>query len=535
MTPTGLAGVVLLLWVAGVAAQPQVEPAFAPMFSLTQVSATNAVSGVTQLAIGPDGRLYAARAFGPMVSFARDPVSGALSGVQNAGVGAAIGVAFATHSTPSDPVSRTYLYATRQNGSFEGVLSRYSNPNGDLTWGASGEVNVDLVRGVPIGDHAMNQLAIRGNQLFVGIGTRTMNGQAGQNTAGNFRDDPSGPVPGGGYFNFQGTGFSYGESAYGGTIATIRDLSQVPSTTSAAQLRDGPNGTSGDLLAGRDALLLTNPATGQPNPLAQIPFTSTAINRLVVHSAGTRNGYGIAVGPDNEVYFTNNFGRASATNGTGGYLNHFRDRIDANLADDVHDQLFRATAGANYGYAIAGLPASVTAVTPTLSITPDALYDNRPGWNTLHDPASPVGLGPSSSSNGLSVFRANLALATAAGLPQGERLWALVTRWNRTVIEAAPGTASLTYADLVLVDLETGSSWRVASGFQNPIDVLHDGALGFYIGDFGSGTIYRTGLFPVIPEPGASMLGVVAAAVLGGRRRRSPVRMRPAEIPAATA
>lgn len=510
------------LWATSAAAQPQVEPAFAPMFSLTQVSATNAVSGVTQLAIGPDGRLYAARAFGPMVSFARDPVSGALSGVQNAGVGAAIGVAFATHSTPSDPVPRTYLYVTRQNGSFEGVLSRYSNPNGDFAWGGSGEVNVDLVRGVPIGDHAMNQLAIRGNQLFVGIGTRTMNGQAGLNTAGNFRDDPSGPVSGGGYFNFQGTGFSYGESAYGGTIATIRDLSQVPSTTSAAQLRDGPNGTSGNLLAGRDALLLTHPSTGQPNPLAQIPFTSTAVNRLVVHSAGTRNGFGIAVGPDQEVYFTNNFGRASATNGIGGYANHFRDGIDANLADDVHDQLFRAVSGANYGYVIAGLPASVTGVPATLSITPDALYDNRPGWNTLHDPARPVGLGPSSSSNGLSVFRANLALVTSANLPVGERLWALVTRWNGTVTEAAPGNASLTYADLVLVDVLTGGAWRIASGFQNPIDVLHDGGLGFYVADFGSGTIYRTGLFPVVPEPGRVILGGLAVTGLGGRRRRSP-------------
>jgi hypothetical protein len=365
----------------------------------------------------------------------------------------------------------------------------------------------------------MNQIAIRGSQLFVGIGIRTMNGQAGLDTAGGYRDEPAGPVAGGGYFNFQGTGFSYGETAYGGTISTIRDLASVASTTSAAQLRDGPNGTTGNLLAGRDALLLTNPATQTPNPLASIPLTSTAVDKLVVHSAGTRNGFGIAAGPDGEVYFSNNFSRASATNGTGGYISHYRDRADSNLADDIHDQLFRAVAGANYGYAIAGLPAAISTLSPQISITPDALYASRPGFNTLHNAASPVGLGPSSSANGIEVFNADLSFASAAGVPTGMRLWALVTRWNGGISEAAPGTDQISYADLVLVDLATGSAWRVASGFTNPIDVLYDGKLGFYIADYGSGTIYRTGLFPVVPEPAVSA-GIFAAAGLALRRRR---------------
>jgi len=500
-------------------AAPVVAPGFSPMFNLSQASDTNAASTVAQIAFGPDNRLYVARAFQPMLSFALDS-SGQLFDPQPTSVGPALGVAFATHTTPDDPTPRPYMYVSRQATSFEASLSRYSNPNSDTTWGGGGEVNVDLVRGVPTGDHAMNQIAVRGNQLFVGIGIRTSNGQAGLDTAGVYRDEPAGPVSGGGFFNFQGTGFSYGETSYGGTISTIGNLASVPSATSAAQLRDGPNGTTGNLLAGRDALLFTNPTTDQPNPLALIPLTSTAEDKLTVHSAGTRNGFGIAAGPDGEIYFTNNFGRASATSGTGGYTSHFRDRTDADLANDIHDQLFRAIEGANYGYDIAGLPASTSSSQPALSITPDALYSSRPGFNTLHNSAAPVGLGPSSSSNGLEVFTADLSLASAAGVPAGERLWALVTRWNSGVSESSPGTDAIPYADLVLVDIATGATWRIAFGFTNPIDVAYDGRLGFYIADFGDGTIYRAGLFPVIPEPAGplTVLFVTAAILLRQRR-----------------
>lgn len=499
-------------------AAPQVAPGFSPMFNLSQASPSAAATNVTQIAFGPDGRLYAARATAPMLSFAVD-ASGQLSDPQPTGIGPALGLAFATHSTPDDPTPRTYLYASRQATNFDASLSRYANPNSDTTWGGSGEVNVDLVQNVPIGDHAMNQIAIRGNQLFVGVGIRTSNGQAGPDTAGVYRDEPTGPVSGGGFFNFQGTGFSYGETSYGGTITTITNLASVPSVTSAAQLRNGPNGTSGPLLGGRDAFLLTNPTTGQPNPTALIPLTSTAQDKLIVHSAATRNPFGIAAGPDGEIYFTNNFGRASSTGPNGTYASHFRDRTDSNLANDIHDQFFRATPDANYGYVIAGLPSSISTVPQQLSITPDALFSNRPGYNTLHNSAAPVGLGPSSSSNGLEVFTADLSLAAAAGVPSGQRLWALITRWNGSVSESSPGTDTISYADIVLVDISTGSAWRVASGFSNPIDIAYDGRLGFYVAEYGTGTIYRTGLFPVIPEPAAATFALAGLPLLRRPRR----------------
>src|SRR5205814_1963590 len=128
---------------------------------------------------------------------------------------------------------------------FEGSITRIGNSNGNAVWGEAGEVNVDIVRGIPVGDHTLDQLQIHNNTLYLGIGCRTNNGRTGNYTGQSYHDTPAGPVAGGFSSGPDEAGFTYGDTSYNGSIATIRDLSLVPNTTSAAQLRDGPNGTSG--------------------------------------------------------------------------------------------------------------------------------------------------------------------------------------------------------------------------------------------------------------------------------------------------
>lgn len=458
-------------------AAPQISEAFASRFQISPATSIGDATGATQMAFGPDGRLYVTSYQGEISSFNFNPTTGALTDKQPA-LASGFGMAFATHAVPGAP-SQPYMYVSN-SPNFEGIITRLSDSNGNGRWGEVGEVNVDIARGVPIGGHTLDQIQIRGTQLYVGIGARTANGRSGLFTGQFFTDEPSGPVASGG-FSQGGDGFSYGETSYNGAIGTIRDLSQVPNITSAAQLRDGPNGTSGNLLAGRDAFL-----PGAPH--ATLPYTSTANDKLVVHSAGTRNPYGLAIDSSGELWFTNNYGRADA-NGDGTSTPHPLDALDDDLSNDVHDQLFRAVAGGDYGYDNTNFRGTPNFPAQTVrSTTFDNLNPSHPNYGTLHDPANPDGLGPSSSSNGLDFGTLDLTGLLATDSQE----YALVSRWNDLVTEEAPGTDSIEFRDVVVVDPQSGFTRRLAEGFSNPIDIRADGHGGFLVADWGfPGTIYR--------------------------------------------
>ena len=455
---------------------PAVSTPFASRFQLATATLPGDALMPTQMAWGPDDRLYVTRFNGETSSYAFNPVTGALGDKRGSGVNLAFGIAFANHATPGEP-ARNYLYVCR-NQNYQGSIARLSDDNGNGLWGEAGETNVEIVRGVPYGDHTLDQIQVRGNQLFIGLGARTNNGRTGDNTGQNFHDTPEGPVFGG--FGQGKNSFTYGETSYNGAIGTIKDLTLVPNVTSAAQLREGPNGTSGNLLAGRDAFLPTSPH-------AHLPYTSTASDKLVVHSAGTRNPYGLALRANGDLWFTNNYGRAD-TNGDGTSTPHFHDLLDSDLADDVHDQLFRATPGGDYRYDNENFRGNPNFPNTTVvSTTFDNLDASHPNFGQLHDPADPIGLGPSSSANGFDFGTMDLTglLATDA------REYALISRWSQEIAEEPPGTDVITFADYVVVDPETGNARRILEGFANPIDAINDRTGGFLLADWGSGTIYR--------------------------------------------
>jgi len=81
----------------------------------------------------------------------------------------------------------------------------------------------------------------------------------------------------------------------------------------------------------------------------------------------------------------------------------------------------------------------------------------------LHDPANPVGLGPSSALTGLAFSPSSVAAAYAGR--------AFVTRWNG---QSGLVNGELDCRDVVLVDPANGDVERVVSGFNATIDIVGD-------------------------------------------------------------
>ena len=165
-----------------------------------------------------------------------------------------------------------------------------------------------IVEGIPRDDHGLNNIVILGDSLYIGNGVRTRN-DAFQTYSGD----------------------TFGESAYGGIIGVIDDLTQVASTANSA----------GFFPANPDTNTYRNLVNGT-DPLGASPYTTTAPNKLRVSASGTRNPFGLAADGDGQLWFTNNFQRTE---------NDVYDRNNLTSAegdafggdgfqDDVHDQFF---------------------------------------------------------------------------------------------------------------------------------------------------------------------------------------------------
>jgi hypothetical protein len=354
----------------------------------------------------------------------------------------------------------------------DGTIRKLEDTNGNGIWGETGELNVAIVTGIPQGDHNTDQIQIAGNTLYVGIGRRTINGHLGAWTSGTLDD-----LGGKGFF-YGGIGRTWGDSAYNGTIAWIRDLTQVANQTGSA-----------------NAFVTEPPVLSQE--LIQHdhgPFTNEQPGKLVVHSAGARNPFGLCLDAEGNPWFTNNFNRtATLGNGQAGFGLR-GDQLDADFARDVQDQLFRAAPGADYGYT----DVNWRGVNPMLPQTPghnrvtSVTFDNlfNKGPYTIHDPADPDGLGPSSSADGCAFWY-------SPGLPAELKGNIFIVRYNGTITETGGLKRSLTYSDLVAVDVSTGKVRQIASGFANPLAVLADNNSGrLLIADYGDQSVYALQIVP---------------------------------------
>ena len=311
----------------------------------------------------------------------------------------------------------------------------------------------------------MNHIQIVGDSLYVGIGVRTRNGA---------------------FETFSGD--MHGESAYGGSLAVIDDLNQVASEPNAAGLYPA----NPDLQTYRQLI------QGE-HPDSALPLTSTADNKLRIHSNGTRNPFGLAIDGEGVPWISVNWQRTE---------NHVYDRENIDNAegdafgedgfqDDVYDQLFKTSAKADYGYrngnwqhdAMANASGFFLPENRVASFTFDnyadpAVVTDRddldPAYNQDYAPDSSPGLGPSSSANGFDFYQSN-------AFPFALHKDAFVARWNGMIDD---GGDSITYRDVVSVDSTTGEVNRVAAGFRNPLDVIADGHGNLLVADYG-GSIYR--------------------------------------------
>ena len=392
------------------------------------------ISGTpTQMAWGPDGRLYVRTETG-VLSYAYNHHTAVVSDQRQAvnGIG---GIGMAFHGQ--------HLYLT----TYDGKIRRLDDLNGDGVWGGNGDLNVAIVTGIPVGawagDHHLDQLAVYGDTLFVGIGQRTNNGRTGPSTIGSYSDDPNDL----GFWK-GGTGWSWGEVAYGGTISWIKNLNAVADVEAVA------NAYSSTALT--QQLIQTD-----DSPIR--PYIRSAVDKLVVHSAGTRNPYGLCLSPTGDLWFTNNYNRADTRgDGTAGY--YLSDVEQPDFSRSVQDQIFNAVETADYGFANDNwrplnpmLNTTSMAYLRVYSATFDNLFNSGP--YQLHNPAVPDGLGPNSAPTGCTFF-------DSPALPTELQGRIFVTRWTHSVTEStAPGDPvqqTLTYADLVAVNTLTGSVVRVA-------------------------------------------------------------------------
>lgn len=451
------------------AQSPQIVSQHASQFTLD--TAGTGAGQITQFALGPDGRVYASTANRGVESFKYDAATGKLSDMRTVSNISGLGIGFQR--------STGQMYLSSNDGS----IYRLSDDNHNGTWGESGETRVAIVQNLPTGDHSVNNIQVVGDSLYVGIGTRTINGGTGVNTGGAIDD-----FGGKGMFN-NGTGTTVGDSAYNGTISWIKDLNAVASTPNAA-----------GLFPDKSLATIQNNST---------PFTSTDPGKLVVFGAGTRNPFGLAVDHSGSVFFSNNYNRAD-TNGDGTATRGlYADAVGPHLKDQVYDQLFKAVQGADYGFRNENWRNVASILTPgspgydlQKSITFDNLYSSDPHYRQDYDPQHPVGLGPSSSSDGL-------AFSYSSSLSPDLYGNMFVARWNSSISSADGVTYN--YADLVAVNPTTGAMSVIADGFGNPLAVWADANGNLLVSDFASGNVY---FIRAVPEPRSILLLICSAPVL---------------------
>jgi hypothetical protein len=473
-----------------------------------------------QMVFGPDGRLYVSLAnssanAASAVSFNYNPVA-TLSGERvTAATGGALGIAFGPVSignfgAPGVPTATAmYLTDTARNG-----ISNLRVLTSDSTdfYGGAGSVNTPIVANIAAGYHQANQLVVKSNSdgsssLFVGIGVRTPDGVSDFPNVGDGRD-----------------------TAYGGTISTIKDLRQVNGTV----VDSAGFGMTGNASS-----------NAQPDFSNSGPYTSTAQNKLVVQSSGARNPFGIGLDASGNVWLTNNFNR-SQSNGTYDgtidpatrVLKGFTSGDPApgpNLKNNVYDQFFKAVAKADFGYnninwrddaahnntevkTRAALDAGFFDPANRVQSTTFDNLSRPPGGFAQYDQSNInhiIGLGPSSSSDGFAFY-------TADAFPAEYRGKAFIARWTQSVIDEEGNV--IDYADVIAVDPITGIAQRIALGFSDPIDVLEDGFGNLLVADYGDNSIWRISAVAV-PEPSVFALfaGGAMFLMLVARRRRSTI------------
>ncbi len=294
-----------------------------------------------QMVFGPDGRLYMTLAnfSGPnaasVESFAYSPTGGLCDERTEVSTGGALGIGFGpvslgVYGQPGvQTVTGMYLTDTARtiDGNDVSNLRVLTQDQNGVWGGPNGGTDTIIVQNIPAGWHQADQIIIKENAdgtstLYVGIGVRTEDGALSYPNPGDARD-----------------------MAYGGTISEILDLKQV-------------NG----LVTDSAGFGLTGVATSNSDPDYSNagPYTSTAVNKLIVQSSGVRNPFGLALDGSGNLWFTNNFNRSQSDGTFNGTIDPSTGLLygittgdpapGPDLANNAYDQFFEDAPLADYGY-----------------------------------------------------------------------------------------------------------------------------------------------------------------------------------------
>jgi hypothetical protein len=353
------------------------------------------------------------------------------------------------------------------------TVRRITDSNGDGAWGGPGDVNQAILNNIQVNtQHQIDNLAVRGNSLFMGIGTQT--------------------VPGN------------NETAYTGTISWIEDLTLLGNNTTT------PN------IAGFN----TPPGNGQGADGYHVdtrPFTSADKSKLRVYSTGARNPFGIAVqGParDGDLWFSMNQQEEDVQGGV--------------KPDEFHHTFYQADHNFPKWYQTDGNMRNAQLVgpnppntlpeqagSPRVDVQMNPLDDNITNWKTdatalaagFFNPANMVTtpwatLGEHVSADGFDFYYGNNTTFNGD---------AFVARWGPDNIR--------------VIDTTTHEQITVVSDLLNPIAVLRVPG-GFLLADSNAIRYLR---FLGDPIPESSVPGLLAAAVVVCQltRRRANTSARP--------
>lgn len=273
---------VIAIWTGALgssASGQSIAGAYSDDFSMSSLG--TGLGRVAQMAFAPgdDEHLYVATYGQGILRYDYDP-KGSLSGgvrvvpqsttLVGSGVDGSLGLAF--HNDPTLGMVMYFAPAVPFTGG-GGVktidpqsIVRVTDTNGDGMWGDVGDVNQIVVENLEVTRlHEIDQMQVRGDTLFVSIGSRTQNG--GTTTPSN--GDQSNP----------------GETIYSGTVSFIEDLTQISGDTSTANI------------AGFN---ITNFKTDTQMA------TSTDPGKFRVYSTGFRNDYGITLDDSGEIWLSMN-------------------------------------------------------------------------------------------------------------------------------------------------------------------------------------------------------------------------------------
>jgi len=276
-----LAAATAVLMTAGPARAQQLSSAPLVQANFTGVAQVGSgVGNATQMAFGPDGKLYVATFTSGIKRYDYSPTGGLSNGVtvwsrpadNTAGqLNGSLGIAF-----HQDATLGTVMYiAPAVSSNFNPVLNRtqsivrLTDNDGDGSWGetSAGEVNQAIVNNLRVTDlHQTNQILIDGDTLYVGIGSRTRTGgEVSEYGGAPYVDD--------------------GEFAYTGAINWIRDLKTLSGNTTAANI-------AGFTIS-------------QHHSDTQ-SLTSVDPSKLTVYSTGFRNVFGLGMDGDGQLWATMN-------------------------------------------------------------------------------------------------------------------------------------------------------------------------------------------------------------------------------------